>query len=219
MLPLRLQKRELGYGNLFIPKSLWKGSVDSHPLIQTNIFKEKYMGLKCEWNRELYSRIEPIKKGLWWHSSEVWAGTVTILLGTLSLPLLTIMLPPWQVLKEKIDQLKLQGGNFDFAKHAPDVPKKKDTENRNKKTWPKERYQWPVMFFLFLFSFIVCSCCIIIMCWQHIDKFGDTWTNSLPGGNLRGHLLYILEKVNGENTWVLTYSLFHNYGQLSTTSC
>lgn len=79
-----------------------------------------------------------------------------------------------KVLKEKIDQLKLQGGNFDFAKHAPDVPKKKDTENRNKKTWPKERYQWPVMFFLFLFSFIVCSCCIIIMCWQHIDKFGDT---------------------------------------------
>lgn len=82
--------------------------------------------------------------------------------------------PPWQVLKEKIDQLKLQGTNFDFAKHAPDAHKKKEAENRNKKTWPKEKYHWPVMFFLFLFSFIVCSCCIIIMCWQKIDKFGDT---------------------------------------------
>ena len=81
--------------------------------------------------------------------------------------------PPWQVLKEKIDQLKLQGTNFDFAKHAPDAHKK-EAENRNKKTWPKEKYHWPVMFFLFLFSFIVCSCCIIIMCWQKIDKFGDT---------------------------------------------
>jgi hypothetical protein len=64
MLPFRLQKRELGYGNDFILKTLLKGSVDSHPLIQSSTFKEKYMGLKCEWNRELYSRIEPIKKGL-----------------------------------------------------------------------------------------------------------------------------------------------------------
>lgn len=101
-----------------------------------------------------------------------------------SLPLLTTKLPLWQVLKEKIDQLKLQGENFDFAKHAPDDrTNKKDMENRSKKTWPKERYHWPVMFFLFLYSFIFCSCCIIIMCWQKIDKFGDTWTNTSPGGN------------------------------------
>ena len=120
-------------------------------------------------------------RGLWWHSSEGWVGTTTILLGTFSLPSLTSKLPPlWQVLKEKIDQLKLHGRDFNFAEHAPDSNKR--TENRHHMDWPKEKYHWPVMFFLFLFSFIVCSFCIITMCWQKIDTFGDTWTNSSPGG-------------------------------------